>query len=287
MIGGSGTTTAAAIEHALENAAGFFAPRETVEGFVARRLLGVTAPRDAELADHLIRERRRRSRLDGSIGGSLVLTARALWELLELGAERDHSSVVRLAGFLLEQQDRPGRWSDDGAAGDGFFSPGERTSPIAPLQLPSGTVFREEADARFVASCLALRAVLRAGHESRRKVVTHLESLLRVRVLEPHLDFVVLGALGMAPPSYWTRIEPLVAEAARHQQADGTWLNVTVFHAVDLLVSVPTRAARALIVRAAPFVASQQVPSGAFDPTENEAVALIGLRALLAARAAR
>jgi len=56
---------------------------------------------------------------------------------------------------------------------------------------------------------------------------------------------------------------------------------------VDLLVSVPTRAARALIVRAAPFVASQQVPSGAFDPTENEAVALIGLRALLAARAAR
>jgi hypothetical protein len=285
-MSGTGSLTPA-VGRALERAAGFFAHRETLEGVVARRLLGEPAPRDPDLADHLIRERRRRSRLDGSIGGSLVLTAHALWELLELGAERDDAAVVRLGGFLLQQQDRPGRWSDDGTAGDGFFSPGPRTSPITPLQLPSGTVFRDESDARFVASCIALRAVLRAGHESRRSVITHLESLLRLRVLEPHLDFVVLGALGMAPPSYWTRIEPLVAEAARHQRDDGTWPGVTVFHAVDLLVSVPTRAARALIVRAARFVAAQQVASGAFDPTGSEAIALIGLRALLAARAAK
>jgi hypothetical protein len=195
--------------------------------------------------------------------------------------------VVRLAGFLLQQQDRPGRWSDDGAAGAGFFSPGVRTSPIAPLRLPSGTVFTGEDDARFVASCLALRAVLRAGHENRGPVITHLESLLRLRILEPHLGFVVLAALGMAPPSYWTRIEPLVAEAARHQRDDGTWPDVTVFHAVDLLVSVPTRAARALVVRAAPYFVSRQTPSGAFDPTESEVLALIGLRALLTARATR
>jgi len=272
---------------ALDAAAGFFAHRETLEGVVARRLLGTPAPRDAELADHLIRERRRRSRLDGSIGGSLPLTAQALWELLELGAERDHAAVVRLAGFLLEQQDRPGRWSDDGAAGAGFFSPGPRTAPIAPLHLPSGTVFHKEDDARFVASCLALRAVLRAGHENRRPVAAHLESLLRLRVLEPHLGFVVLAALGMAPPVYWTRIEPLVAEAARHQREDGSWPDVTVFHAVDLLVAVPTRAARALVARAAPHVAAQQGPTGAFDAAESEAIALIGLRALLTARAAR
>jgi hypothetical protein len=277
----------AAVERALERASRFFAPRETIEGVVARRLLGQTAPRDHDLADHLIRERRRRSRLDGSIGGSLVLTAHALWELLELGAERDHAAVVRLAGFLLQQQDRPGRWSDDGAAGTGFFSPGLRTSPIAPLRLPSGTVFTDEEDARFVASCLALRAVLRAGHENRGPVIKHLESLLRLRILEPHLGFVVLAALGMAPPSYWTRIEPLVAEAARHQREDGTWPDVTVFHAVDLLVSVPTRAARTLVIRTASYLASQQTPSGAFDPTENDAMALIGLRALLTARATR
>lgn len=269
---------------ALDGAAEFFTLRETLHGVVARRLLGRPSPQDRDLVDHLIRERRRRSRLDGSIGGSLVPTAQALWELLELGADREHAAVVRLAGFLLMQQDQPGRWSDDGAAGDGFFSPGPRAAAIAPLTLPSDTAFAQEEDARFVASCLALRAVLRAGHEERRPVVRHLESLLRLRVLEPHLGFVVLAALGMAPPKYWTRIDALVAEAARHQRADGSWPDVTVFHAVDLLLIVPTRAARLLVTKAAAFIASQQVPSGAFDPTENEANALTALRALLTAQ---
>jgi hypothetical protein len=268
----------------LGGAAAFFASRETLHGVVARRILGHPAPQDRDLADHLIRERRRRSRLDGSIGGSLVATAQALWELLELGAERSNAGVVRLGGFLLAQQNRPGRWSDDGIAGDGFFSPGPRSTTIAPLALPSGTVFTREDDARFVASCLTLRAVLRAGHEDRAPVVTHLESLLRLRVLEPHLGFVVLAALGMAPPTYWTRIDALVAEAARHQRDDGSWPDVTAFHAVELLLTVPTRAARLLIARAAPFIAARQVASGAFDATESEAIALTALRALITAR---
>ena len=268
----------------LGGVAAFFASRETLHGVVARRLLGHPSPGDRELADHLIRERRRRSRLDGSLGGSLVATAQALWELLELGAERTNAGVVRLGGFLLAQQDRPGRWSDDGIAGDGFFSPGPRPTGIAPLTLPSGTVFTHEEDARFVASCLTLRAVLRAGHENRAPVVAHLESLLRLRVLEPHLAFVVLAALGMAPPAYWTRIDALVAEAARHQRDDGSWPDVTAFHAVELLLTVPTRAARLLIARAAPFIASRQVASGAFDPSESEAIALTALRALITAR---
>ncbi|MDH4044880.1 MAG: hypothetical protein OEY20_02885 [Gemmatimonadota bacterium] len=269
---------------ALDGVADFFATRETLHGVVARRLLGRPSPQDRDLADHLIRERRRRTRLDGSIGGALVPTAQALWELLELGADREHAAVVRLAGFLTMQQDRPGRWSDDGAAGDGFFSPGPLTAPIAPLALPSGTVFTRDDDARFVASCLALRAVLRAGHEDRRPVAAHLESLLRLRVLEPHLGFVVLAALGMAPPKYWVRIDALVAEAARHQRADGSWPDVTVFHAVDLLLTVPTRAARVLVAKAAPCIAAQQLPTGAFDPRENEANTLTALRALLTAQ---
>jgi len=277
-------TTAAALQPALSRAADFFAGRQTLEGVVARRLLGLATPGDADLTDHLLRERRRRSRYDGSIGGSLVPTAQALWELLELGADRDNAGVVRLSGFLLMQQDRPGRWSDDGAAGAGFFSPGPRDQRVAPLLLPSGTTFAREDDARFVASCLALRAILRAGHEERRPVAAHLESLLRLRVLEPHLGFVVLGALGMAPPRYWSRIETLVEEAARHQHPDGSWPDVTVFHAVDLLLTVPTRGARALVARAAQYVATLQVPSGAFDDSESEAIALIGLRALLTAQ---
>jgi hypothetical protein len=268
----------------LERAVDFFRPRNTLEGVLARRLLKRPEPHDRELTDHLIRERRRRSRMDGSIAGSLVLTARALWEIMELGANPDHAGVVRLSGYLLLQQDRPGRWSDDGSAGDGFFSPGPRDVPVAPLALPSGTVFADEQDARFVASCLALRAALRADHEGRASIRTHLERLLALHAVDRHLAFVVIGAVGMAPPEYHPRIAPLIDETAARQQPDGTWPGVTVFHAVDLLLSAPSAASRTLVRRAAPHIASLQTPSGAFDPADSEAIALIALRALDTAR---
>lgn len=270
-------------EH-FERGAAFFRERLTLEGVLARRLLKAPAPGDADLADHLVRERRRRSRMDGSIAGSLTLTARALWELLDLVADLDHAGVVRLAGYLLAQQDKPGRWSDDGMAGDGFFSPGPRAQLIAPLALPSGAVFAEEDDARFVASCLALRAVLRAGHEGRAPVRIHLERLLAIRTVDPHLAFVVLGAVGMAPPEYRPRIGGLLAETAARQREDGTWDGVTIFHAVDMLLSAPSPEARALVRRAAPGLASLQRESGAFDDTGDEVITLIALRALDTAR---
>jgi hypothetical protein len=269
----------------LERAAEFFRSRDTLEGVLARRMLRTSTPKDADLADHLVRERRRRSRMDGSIGGSLVLTAQGLIDLLELGVERDHAVIVRFAGYLLMQQGRPGRWSDDGMAGDGFFSAGPPGAPVAPLVLPSGTTFRKEDEARFVASCLALRAVLRAGHEHRPPVVLHLERLLRLRVIEPQLSFVALGALGAAPPDYHARLAVLIEEAHRRQRPDGSWPDVTVFHAVDMLLGAPTQAARTLVRRAAPRIAAQQTDSGAFDATASEAIALIAVRALDAARA--
>jgi hypothetical protein len=268
----------------FERAAGFFRERLTLEGLLARRLLGAPAPGDPALADHLARERRRRSRMDGSTGGSLVLTARALTDLLDLGAQMDDAGAVRMAGYLLTRQDKPGRWSDDGRAGDGYFSPGLRTERVAPLTLPAGTTFSHEDDARFVASCLALRAVLRAGHEKRAPVRTHLERLLAIRVYDPHLAFVVVGAVGLAPPDYHSRIGGLVTEIGARQRDDGTWPDVTVFHAVDMLLSVPSPAARALVRKAAPHLAGLQRPSGAFDDRDTEELALIALRALDAAR---
>lgn len=268
----------------LERAAEFFRERDSYEGVLARRVFGEPTSYDRELADHLIRERRRRSRMDGSIAGSLLLTARALWEIMELGADREHAGVVRLSGYLLSQQDLPGRWSEEGTAGDGFFAPGPRRQPIAPLVLRSGTVFEGEMDARFVASCLALRGVLRAGHEDRPPVRAHLERLLRLKLNDPRLAFVVLGAIGLAPPPYLARVGPLLDETARGQRSDGTWPGVTVFHALELLMSVPNAQARSLVVRAAPHIASLQTASGAFDPSDNQALALIALRALEVAR---
>lgn len=270
-------------EH-FDRAAEFFCGRETLAGVLARQLLNCNVPDDPEVADHLIRLHRRKSRMDGSIGGSLILTARAAWEMMELGAPPDHAGVVRMSGYLLNQQDAPGRWSEDGRAGNGFFSPGPPTERIAPLVLPSGTVFVQEDDARFVASCLALRSVLRAGHDRRAPVRAHLDGLLTVRAIDPHLAFVAIGALGMASPPFLDRVASLVAEVADRQADDGSWPEVTVFHAVDMLMSVPTAPARAAVRRAAPLIAGLQGESGAFDDSENEDVALIAVRALHASR---
>jgi len=273
-------TTPDTLAAALDRSRAFFRDRETRAGIVARRVLRIPRPADAELTDHLLRERRRRSTMDGSIGHSLVETARAAWEMLELGAPADNAGVVRMIGYLLKQQDAPGRWSEDGMAGDGFFSPAPPGETIAPLVLPSGTRFDDEDDARFVASCLALRTVLRAGHDRRASVRTHVERLLALRVLDPHLAFVAVGALGMAGPDYRNRLEPLLAVVRETQRDDGSWPEVTVFHAVDLLSSVPLADARACLKRAAPFIVSQQTPAGAFDATASEDIALIAVRVL-------
>ena len=135
-----------------------------------------------------------------------------------------------------------------------------------------------------MASCLALRAVLRAAHENRPPVRTHLERLLAIRVPDPHLAFVVVGAVGMAPPEYHPRVASLVMEIGGRQGEDGTWPEVTMFHAVDMLLSAPSPAAQALVRKASPHVAGLQRASGTFDDGAGEDLALIALRALDAAR---
>ena len=62
---------------------------------LARRMLGVEAPEEDVLVEHLIRERRRYTRMDGSSQGSLMTTAWATWELLQLDCPADHAVVVR------------------------------------------------------------------------------------------------------------------------------------------------------------------------------------------------
>ena len=163
-----------AVRQALERAGSFFASRDSRPGILGRRLTGRTRPDDADLTEHLIRDIRRRTRIDGSIGGALVDTAWAAWELMDLGCTEDCAGLVRVVGYLLTQQNRPGHFAEGCSpehhaarrchhALQGFFSPGGRDSPIAPVTLPSGATFEDEEEARLAASCLTLRSVLRAG----------------------------------------------------------------------------------------------------------------------------
>lgn len=269
---------------ALGRARAFFRDRATPAGVVARRLLGRATAADEELADHLVRERRRRSRMDGSINGSLVDTARAAWELLDLGALADHAGVVRLTGFLLGRQDAPGRWGELTGLGDGFFSPGPVDQSIAPLTLTAGVVLEHENDARFAASCIALRAILRAGFDERTRVRTHVDALIGMSGLAPTLEVLVLGTVGLASPDYAARVNELAESLVGRQNDDGTWAGVPLCHALEALSTIPTPAAREGVRRAAAPLLTMQAESGSFDEGDSEQLALIAVRALVTAR---
>jgi hypothetical protein len=290
------------VRNALARIAEFFAQRETRAGVVARRHLHAAGPKDTDLADHLVREIRRRTRLDGSMGGSLVATAWAAWELMDLGCVADCAALVRMVGYLLARQDGPGHFAE-GCSEErhreqrchhflhGFFSPGARDAELAPLTFPLGVTIAEEEDTRFAASCFALRTVLRAGEDRREGIRNHVSSLADAAFFrdawspdtDPNLFFFALGALIHGPMANRPRLTELLAEALAHQGADGTWPNAHLFHALDMLSGATGPEVRRTALRVAPLLCAMQQPSGAFDPTDHEEPALVAMRILLLA----
>jgi hypothetical protein len=295
--------TASAIDNAVDAVAEFFRDRESRCGVLARRILGLRRPADDDLRDHLVRERRRRTRMDGSVGGSLVDTAWLAWELLELGCPSDHAAVLRTLGFVASRQDAPGHFAEGCTERahearlcrhylGGFFSPGSRDVAVAPLSFPSGLVVAGEARARFAASCFALRSALRGGEERRTTVVRHVDALLTLDALwearteEWPLDLALfgLGALAFAPLGTRSSVAPLIARVLDRQAADGSWPGTDPWHALDMLVAMPVERVRLGVQRAVGPILAAQDASGAFGGDHEERT-FIALRALLLARA--
>ena len=251
----------------------FFRDQKTRTGVLARRQLQREAPDDAELVEHLIRERSLKTRMDGSLDGALLPTAWLAWELLQLDAPMDNAGVVRTVGFLLKQQDQPGRVFGEGCRPylherqwcshyvGGFFSAGPTEQPIAPARFPTGAVVHQEQQARFAASCFALRTVIRAGEDRRDGVHRHVASLLDIPGLwsewggawAPDLVFFALGAIALAPLDLRERAAQASAQVIARQQADGSWPGADLFHALDMLLLVPTAEAREAVRRAVPL----------------------------------
>jgi hypothetical protein len=291
------------LREALARAAEFFAERDTRAGVVARRHLRADRAKDAELADHLIREIRRRTRLDGSMGGSLVATAWAAWELMDLGCAADCAALVRMVGYLLARQDGPGHFAE-GCSEErhrqqrchhflqGFFSPGVRDTAIAPLSFPSGVTIADEEEARFAASCFALRTVLRAGEDRREGVLRHVASLAESafvgdpwnRGADPNSFFFAFGALARGPRAIRPRVAQLLTEALAHQDVEGSWPGTHLFHALDMLGGTTGPEVPLAAARLAPRLCALQGPDGAFDAESDEERALIAIRILLLAR---
>lgn len=285
---------------ARDRAATLLQDSPTRPGWLSRRLMGLhSRPQDVQLADQLVRERRRRTRIDGSMNGSFFPTVWTAWELMDLGCQPDHSGVVRTIGWVLARQDRPGHYgegcSDRRHARKlcrhflkGFFAAGTRDEDVAPLTLPSGLVLTDEEEARFAASCFALRVVLRAREDRRSSVRQHVETLLDMHEFwerlgtdrSADLALLALGALCLAPIEYRHRVDELTDHVVLQQLPDGSWPNVHFFNALDTLLCASTRAAQYAVKRATPLLCSLQRENGAFDPSESEEITLIGLRAL-------
>jgi hypothetical protein len=299
------------IHRAIERAAVYFDGRETRAGVVARRLLRRYRPDDERLVAALVRERRSRLRSDGSVGGDLVATAWLAWELMDLGRGPEEDGVRRPVKWLLSRQDRDGaeaclprrhEISLDGHSIGGFFAYRSKGRAVRRLVLPDGAAAVSDQGARFLASCFALRSVLRAGQieaeeharseaaarrlrtpsSSRRGargpvgilelplVRRHVGSLLALPKMwdtwgglwQPTLTVSALAAIAWAPLPFRAQLPILAEHLALNQKPDGSWRNLDIVHAVDSLVSVPLPQAREAVALAAPKLARFQNPKG-------------------------
>lgn len=288
---------AAAIDAALEKLARWSDGRPTRPGILVRRALGTAMPGDDASARQLANNRRAETRMDGSVRGEFLTTAWLAIELMDLDHAADQAGTVRVIGYLLARQDEPGAYGGTNARPEhrgrtfpGFFSPGDPAQSVAPLTLPNGAIIADDADARFAASCIALRGVLKARQEKRPQVLRHTESLAQ---LAQHwggpiplvLACSTLHGLALSEPPMRDAIPGLIARIAVDQQ-DGTWPQADLFHVLQALLAVPDPDATTLIQRAIPGLITRQRADGAFDGDEaiSEERAWIATRALLRAR---
>lgn len=284
---------------ALARALAFFADRSTRPALLARGMLAKPLSGDAVLCEHLIRERRRRTRMDGSVHGSLLETTRTLSALLDLGCPPDHAAVVRTLGYVLARQNLPGHFGegcdqDRHEAGEcrhmlrGFFSPATRDDEFSATQFPTGVIVDQEDDARFAASCYALRVVLRAREDRRAQVREHIESLMGLESLwdvrdtrwASDLRVFALAALGVAPHTHRTDAERCAKSFIATQADDGTWPETTLVHALDALLGFTMPEAGQAVRRAIPPLLAHQQPDGSFSPDGDEETTLIAMRVL-------
>jgi hypothetical protein len=285
---------------AIEQLRLYFAPLATRQGILAREALGQPAADDEALARLLIDRMRKEIRSDGSLAGGPVATVWRTHELLDLKCPADESPWVRVIGWVLERQGRPGSFSEGCTPArhsykacehfiSGFFSPAPPEQRIAPVMLPNGKVYRAEPAARFAISCLALRAALRGGLAHRPAIERHTLSLVHLQNRWDDSkgyfadDVIVAGVHTLAYVTGPQRDEvpQLASMLAARQGEDGTWPNADLFQTIEALLAIGTAEARAILRRAVPALLTRQRADGSFGSTAQQERALIALRALI------
>jgi hypothetical protein len=285
---------------AIEQLRLYFAPLPTRQGILAREVLGQPAPDDEALANRLIAQMRAETRADGSVVGGVVATIWRAHELLDLKCGPDQSDWIRVMGWVLDRQGRPGSFSEGCTPArhsyracehfiSGFFSPAPPAQRFAPVMLPNGKVYRAEPAARFAISCLALRGALRGGLSDRPAIERHTVSLVH---LQNHWDdwndyfaadviVAAVHALAYVTGPRRDEVPQLAAVLAANQSENGTWAKADLFQTIDALVAIGTPEARVVLRRAVPALLARQRADGSFGATAQQERALIALRALI------
>ncbi len=285
---------------AIERLAAYFAPLESRQGILARRLLGSARPGDAELTLRLARRLASQVGPEGSVAGGLAFTAFRLIELIDLGCDEETPAVPRLVRWLAGQQDAPGCYSEGCAPPrhekgacehflSGFLSPGPVEVRVAPVTIPNGKVFRAEPAARFALSCIGLRALLLTPARTYSGVKRHLTSLARLKeawqgwngYFPPDLVLTALTALASRGSSERAASAAGVRLLIEHQAADGGWPETDRFVALEALETAGTPEAREAVRRSIPGLIARQRVDGSFGPVAQQERCLIALRALL------
>jgi hypothetical protein len=256
-----------AVQDAFGKTLDFFTERHSRPAILARQLGGREAPDDDMLAQILSNERRAATRADGSIGGSLVATAWAAIEMMDLGSDWLQGSLDRLLGWVVNHIES------------------NLPADPPPLVLPNGARFDDPEHASVAARCLGLRALVRARRGERPGIARLMDDLAVAKGRQPptlDLSASVLSALALAPPQHRHHLDGLIGRMGRAQQDDGTWADADLMHVLDALIVAGIRAARAVVVRAAPALIARQRDDGSFDAAggAQEERALIALRAL-------
>ncbi|MBA3658482.1 MAG: hypothetical protein H0W67_02675 [Gemmatimonadales bacterium] len=287
----------------IERLARYFAVPDSRQASLARTELARPASDDAERRSALVEALAGEVRADGSLAGGALPTIWRAHELMDLGVRPAAPSLGRLLIWITRRHAIAGAYGE-GCGGDrhqrrvcehfihGFFSPAPPEQRIAPITMPNGKVFRQEPAARFAMSCLAFRALARAGEGARPLMRKHADTLLELQgqwtewdgYFAPDLIVAGLHALTMidspAARSATARVAELVAA---RQGIDGEWPRADLFHVAEALLAAGTSDARAALRRAAPAFEARQRIDGSFGSTARDERALIGLRALLVA----
>jgi hypothetical protein len=91
----------------LGRAEEYWRDRVSLEAVIARRVLGRPGPTDEEQCGLMVARILTGQRADGSIGDSVVTTAKAMEELLDLGASPRREELTRAAEWLLDRSESP------------------------------------------------------------------------------------------------------------------------------------------------------------------------------------